>query len=42
MAQMEPQRGDLVHPVSKDLSSVHSAPDGKPLKEEQEGGVAET
>lgn len=39
---MEPQRGDLVHPVSKDLSSVHSAPDGKPLKEGQEGGVAET
>lgn len=39
---MEPQRGDLVHLVSKDLSSVHSAPDGKPLKEGQEGGVAET
>ena len=39
---MKPQRGDLVHPVSKDLSSVHSAPDGKRLKEGQEGGMAET
>lgn len=26
---MEPHRGDLMHPVSKDLSSVHSAPDGR-------------